>query len=305
MQDLLCGFILSRHWRDTSHGILIELWLATDQGPIKLLIPSQKAIFFVRQQDVERIQGLLSPYSHIVIKTRDLKNFHNEPVAAVYCSQQRQLRQLCDSLDVQGIPLWEAEIRMTERFLMERFITSNAAFPHSFLVRHSPHFQQAQLTTIKPCDYQPQLFMVSFDLETYMDAKALYSIAVYSSEHACVFMVGNPLSDSNTVDVVWCNDAKACLQQFFSWLEKEDPDVLIGWHVIQFDCWVLKNLCERYDIPFALGRDRQVPHWREDGSRYYIKVHGRVVLDGIELLRTAFYYFDSFRLEFVAQQLLG
>jgi DNA polymerase-2 len=312
--NLLSGFILSRHWRDTSEGILLNLWLATEQGAVKLTIPSQKAVFFVRQVDADAVlklaKPLITPQKAITIKESQLKNFYNEPVATVYCFQQRQLKQLCEILDAHKIPYWEADIRVPDRFLMERFISGGVELPQSLVTRNSPYFQEAQINTLSPSQYQPSLSVVSFDIETSMDARSLYSIAVYSSEVSCVFMVGEQQKTAgstteDTIKIIWCTDEKTCLQKFFTWLEKYDPDVLIGWHVVQFDCWVLKNLCNKWQVPFALGRDRQVPHWREDGGRYYIQVPGRVVLDGIELLRVAFYHFESFRLEFVAQELLG
>jgi DNA polymerase-2 len=43
----------------------------------------------------------------------------------------------------------------------------------------------------------------------------------------------------------------------------------------------------------------------EDGERHTLQMPGRVVLDGIELLRAAFYRFESFSLENVARELLG
>ena len=49
-------------------------------------------------------------------------------------------------------------------------------------------------------------------------------------------------------------------------------------------------------------------HWREldeDGERRTVQLPGRVLLDGIELLRAAFYRFESFSLENVSRQLLG
>ena len=43
----LQGFILTRHWRDASAGTEIEYWLATDAGPLKVLLTARSSVAFV------------------------------------------------------------------------------------------------------------------------------------------------------------------------------------------------------------------------------------------------------------------
>ncbi|MGS2717184.1 DNA polymerase II [Eionea flava] len=334
----LQGFILTRQWRDTPNGIQIELWLSTDQGAVQCIVPRQRAVFFIRQLDAQQQQHFFSNQSFLTLKSLPLRSSTGEAVTAVYCSQQRQLKTIVEQLRAKDITCWEADIRPTERFLMERFITSDILLPDAALsngydISSSSSISQSasqslQHPTIKtrrcqPIEYEPSLSVISLDIETSMDAKELYSIAVYGSDTAIVFMVGDTeLPDvPEDMSVIICNTARHCLLQFLSWLEKNDPDIIIGWHVVQFDCWILTKLCQRLGISFTLGRGQQAPHWRVEGQsgsadtghegdwvdrqRRYMSVPGRVVLDGIELLRTAFYHFDSFSLQFVANQLLG
>jgi DNA polymerase-2 len=92
------------------------------------------------------------------------------------------------------------------------------------------------------------------------------------------------------------------------WVAQYDPDILIGWNVINFDLWYLQRVCDHLGMRLALGRDGRVAHWRdldEDGLRKTVQMPGRVVLDGIELLRAAFYRFESFSLDNVSRELLG
>ena len=108
--------------------------------------------------------------------------------------------------------------------------------------------------------------------------------------------------------MIYCRSERECLQQFLIWLDDFDPDVLIGWNLVQFDLWVLESLCQKVRVPFRLGRAGQKPIWRQDdsdGERRYITVPGRLALDGIELLKAASYHFDSFSLEAVARLILG
>ena len=76
------GFILTRQWRDTPTGIVIECWLSTDNGPVQLTIPNQQSVFFIRQVDADNYAYLfasprsarVSPHSFIQVKSLDLKN---------------------------------------------------------------------------------------------------------------------------------------------------------------------------------------------------------------------------------------
>ena len=103
-------------------------------------------------------------------------------------------------------------------------------------------------------------------------------------------------------------DEVSLLKRFLKWFALLDPDVVIGWSVVQFDLWFLQKRCEALNVDFTLGRDNETVKWRAASrgrARNYALVPGRVVLDGIELLRTATYSFESFALDFVARELLG
>ncbi len=335
----LKGFVLTRQWRDTPNGVLLDLWVSSDNGPYNILIPEQKALFFVRQSDQPLLADILRSFPSVVAKPLALNNSHGEPVLGVYCQQQKQLNVLCEYLRDKGVECWEDDVRPTERFLMERFITSGLQWlPNQNEQQHfnTPESTDSSFHTIttqqiKTAEYTPELSVVSIDIETSMDAKSLYSIAAYSESESIVFMVSqtdyscpeNKEPEDKALIIKWCRDARDCLQQFLAWIRVYDPDILIGWHVVQFDCWVLEKLCQRWQVPFTLGRNQQKPHWRVedkndsagksaeessdaiiDRKRRYIQVPGRVVLDGIELLRIAFYQFDSFSLQSVANELL-
>lgn len=45
------------------------------------------------------------------------------------------------------------------------------------------------------------------------------------------------------------------LEKLNVWFATHDPDVIIGWNVVQFDLRMLQKHAERYRIPLRLGRD--------------------------------------------------
>jgi DNA polymerase-2 len=92
------------------------------------------------------------------------------------------------------------------------------------------------------------------------------------------------------------------------WFTEQDPDVIIGWSIVGFDLQFLQDRADTLGLEFNLGRGNSSVSWRfldRGQQRVYAVVLGRVALDGIELLRTATYSFDSFSLENVSRELLG
>ena len=99
-------------------------------------------------------------------------------------------------------------------------------------------------------------------------------------------------------------DEAAVLRAFLAWVADYDPDLIIGWNVAGFDLRFLEARCRLHGIEFALGRDRGRARVL-DGAVATARVPGRVVLDGIEGHRAAFWGFEDESLGAVARALLG
>lgn len=98
------------------------------------------------------------------------------------------------------------------------------------------------------------------------------------------------------------------LEMLNQWFTEHDPDVIIGWNVIPFDLRVLQKQADRYQTPLLAGRGGVPLEWREHGFKpgtYMAQAAGRLIIDGIEALKSAFMNFDSFSLENVSQALFG
>jgi len=301
------GFLLTRNWRDAPGGIELEFWFASAQGPLCALVRGERSVFFLRESELARARPLLDAEPGIECKPVPLRSFELQPVVAVYSRAYREARRLADALRQLGLDPLEADINPADRYLMERFVAGSALLQG--VPRQSGSYLLLENPAIRAGDYRPVLKVVSFDIETAMEGLQLYSIAVHGvdgdTHTGRVFMVG----DGARQDFVEAHPSQeAALQAFTDWLAAYDPDVLIGWNVVNFDTWYLQRLADKLGRRLVLGRDRRSVHWREldeDGERRSAQCPGRVILDGIELLRAAFYRFESFSLENVARELLG
>ena len=103
-------------------------------------------------------------------------------------------------------------------------------------------------------------------------------------------------------------DERTLLERFLAHLRTADPDVLTGWNVCDFDLAVLLTACRRARLRCALGRtDDELELQRDQNftreSRAVLA--GRVVLDGLALMRSAWVRLDDYRLETASRTLLG
>lgn len=301
--DLQQGFVLTRHWRDTPTGTEVSFWLATDQGPRFIRLPVQTSVMFVPEAHRKPLDWLLKGERDIDLRPLQLCDFHHRPVLGLYTRQHRQAMDVEKRLRAAGVDVYEGDVRPPERYMMERFITAPVWFGGT--PDTSGVLCDAQM---KPApDYRPPLKLVSLDIETTAQGD-LYSIALEGCGERQVYMLGPPnKTDAVDFKLDYCDTRAQLLERLNEWLAQHDPDAIIGWNVVQFDLRVLHEHAQRLNVPLMLGRGDEPMAWREHGSRnhYFAAAAGRLIIDGIEALRSATWSFESFSLENVAQTLLG
>jgi DNA polymerase-2 len=321
----LNGFILTKQSQDRYGRICITLWLKTATGPAKLEILDELAVFFVEQTYQDEALFILKDAGISVEKYNKLplKTFNQSVVSAFYFKTMRDFYAARERLKHNNIKCYEDDLRPEDRFLMERFITANLSFVGNAKPRSGSRANQNQATPVESPTYveyshvkcktlsfkepesQVKFSMVSVDLECSMKGE-LYSIGLYSDTHQCVLMIGEPEKTEHDY-IVWVASESELLTAFIDWIAEHDPDIMIGWNVINFDFSLFQKRCDLRGIKFGIGRDGTVPHWRKNASsdQKFIEIAGRVVLDGIDLLKTATYNFPSFSLENVSNTLLN
>ena len=304
MSEARQGFILTRHWRDSTQGTEVEFWLATDDGPLKVRLPPQESVAFIPESQRPQAQRLLANESDARLAPLNLKDFHRQPVCGLYCRSHRQLMRLEKLLRENGVTLYEADVRPPERFLMERFITAPV------WVSGEPQGGMLINARLKPSPhYRPPLKWVSLDIETNRHGE-LYCIGLEGCGQRVVYMLGPENGDASALDfqLEYVAGRAQLLEKLNAWFAQHDPDVLIGWNVVQFDLRMLQKHAERYGVPLRLGRGNSELEWREHGFKngvFFAQAAGRLIIDGIDALKSAFWNFSSFSLESVSQELLG
>ncbi|WP_272165324.1 DNA polymerase II [Vibrio diabolicus] len=297
------GFLLTRQARDLSGQTQIDLWVATNNGPVNLTIQGEKPVFFIEQSHQDHASTLAKQH-HIPleIKPLNLKSFELIPLSACYCQTIRDSYTLSDLLAKDDIMTLEADIKLADRFLMERFIKGSIEFTGQF--QGQKNHTKVSKAQCRQGDYIPSLHVVSLDLEC-SEKGILYSIGLDSVMDSRVIMIGEP--EPSDTPIQWVQDEKALLEALIDWFKKFDPDVIVGWNVIDFDFRLLHKRAEWHNMKLMLGRADQASFFRSSSQSQqgFISIPGRVVMDGIDTLKTATYHFRSWSLESVSQELLG
>jgi len=257
-------------------------------------------------------EAALPPRLRASFEPLALRNADLDAITGCYFLSQQDLRTAAQCFTDAGVLVYEADVRAADRFLMERFICGGAQVRGSGAPR------------LTPSQFAPQLKVVSLDIETAMERLELFSIGVYAEwqqqivQH--VFLakevsVKEGLAKENMVRpddddtlVRYCGDELGVWSAFSKWLDEFDPDVIIGWSVVNFDLNFLARWCEARKLPFGIGRNGAAARWLgqdDEGDRRQIQLQGRVVIDGIDWLKQAGHIYERFSLEFVSRQLLG
>ncbi len=303
------AFLLTRQWRDAASGIDVVFWARAESGPIRIRLDRREAVAFAERGRVrgERLACRIRPV--------ELSTFGGAPVDALYFKSQRVLVDARKTLRERGVQLFESDLKPADRFLMEHFVTGAFRVEGAF-VQHEA-FREYRNPRISPAVYSPKLAVLSLDIETDGDGETLYSIGASTNGIARVFLLRSPewshahgsrLDDEEHVTISVHRDETALLEEFFAFLAGADPDVLIGWNVVDFDLQVLERASLRCDLAFAMGRGRDraaVLAPGAPGGKRVARIPGRAVLDGIDTLKNATWSFEDFTLEAVARELLG
>ena len=303
------GFLLTRNSQDQLKTTELQFWISSEEGPGLLRIGQQTPVFFIKLSDSSIAKSALKQFGlKLEIKALELKTFAGETTCAVYSPTIHLHYRALDVLRDNDVEAFEGDIRLHERYLMERFVCAGIEFSGDAVQRQG--YTEYQNVRIKPGNYKPNLKTLSIDIECDVTDE-LFSIGYSGCGVGHVHMIGPQQlqsADKEPTEIYWFDNERQLLEGFVKNINLLDPDVLIGWNLINFDLRILLQRAKKFDVKFNIGRNEQLATWRDlrgEKDKGFIWIPGRVAIDGIDALRTATYSFPSFSLENVARTLLG
>jgi DNA polymerase-2 len=237
-------------------------------------------------------------------KNVELRSLRGQPVDALYfptTSELTRARRACES---RKIPTYEADVNLTARFLMERFIKGGVSFESKpvNVVDDTLYFLDPK---VKGSKFTPELRLLSIDIECSMQMD-LYAIAIFGNNLDTVLMVDADHSKKSDAYQSFGNEQELLLA-FFSIVREYDPDAFIGWNLVGFDLQWLWQKCKALGIKFDIGTDGPAQLLAPGTlfNQWTARIPGRTALDGINMVRSAYVQTEDYSLSTVAQKILG
>lgn len=314
MQDanIRQGFILNKATFNQQGKTFVELWVKTDTGTIRLITAPQQPTCFVALSELDKLQRVTEDrISHLSFSDDNFKTLEQLKVVTVKTHTEQAMQQLRQLAQSHAITLFEADIRVADRFLMERFIYGSIEFIHP-ASNTNVTIDTIENAQVRPCEYRTIFDAISIDIEC-NEHEELFSIALAGNAINEVLLIKPPsfsveqiiAEHSNQYTLTVVEDEQSLLHLFNKRIRDNDPDIILGWNVKQFDMAVLARRMKYCNVKFAIGRQARNAKVREWEDQTIVDVPGRCVIDGIESLKTMTFQFDSFSLDSVSSALLG
>lgn len=293
------GFVVYPTYRIHDDKAYVYLFGKLENGESFLTISYFRPYFYIKKKDVKKALKL-QKFDYEEVK---LKNFSREDVVKVILDIPKNVPELRKKLEKEEIECYEADIRFAYRFMMDNNVKGSLDI--------NGDFEKGKYTDrvykdpeLKYAEYIPNLKILSFDIETDRYAKKLFSISMVCGDYQKTIIISNKKL-KNTITV---SNEKDLLKYFKDKLLELDPDIITGWNVIDFDLIKLQDKFKEHKLDFKLGRTddeckikREESFFRDSTANF----PGRMVLDGIMLMKISFVKLPDYKLDTAATELLG
>ncbi len=293
------GFIVTATYRIVDGRAHIYLFGKLASGKSFLAICPFRPYFFIKTTDAKRAKEI----ANVETEETAMKSFHSEALSKITLDVPKDVKDLRDLLQQKDVACFEADIPFVTRFLIDHGVRGSLQIEgeskkghHVDVIYENP--------TIAPSDWSPKLKVLSFDIETTLDASKIHCISVYGEEYSHCFMV----TKQNLTNTTSCKDEKEMIEKFFAIIKEQDPDVITGWNVIEFDFPVIREHCRALNVPIRFGRADWDCQFTVNTSFFVesrAEIPGRQVLDGLHLLRGSFVKLPDYKLNTAAKHFLG
>ena len=296
------GFILQATYR-IHHGVpVVYLFGRLETGETFTIRDNrQRPHFYVTRDALARAPDLQ-------VAPSNRSTLAGQPVYRVEVAIPADAPPLRDRLHELGVSTYEADVRFAMRYLIDRGIRSGVEIiPDTAPTAGTGTDWLFENPELRPAEVIAAPRVLSFDIETDPQASRLYAIALYGLGIDEVVVV-DPEHRDMPDGAIGVETEKDALHYFAERVAELDVDILTGWNVIDFDLTVLEKVAQRVRYELSLGREKGRMRLRP-AEGYFgsgsATIPGRLVLDGLDLVRGAFIRLDDYSLDAVARAYLG
>jgi DNA polymerase-2 len=309
------GFIVHPTWRVRNGRTEILLYGRLRDGDTFLVVDARYRIgFFLRSSEEQRAREIVARFGGILHHSPQ-KTMDGEETVQVEVRIPGNVAVLRRALMTAGIRTYEADVPVAWAFLIDRglrgAVTLNGTWQkgeHVDRVYHNPE--------LAPCNWEPGLSVAYLALGVDPSDRSITAVA----------LIATSADGQSTADDTFIiqslkriaakthafPDECALLTTLRTRLCSLDPDLIVGWNVVDDLFAPLKERFAIHAIPFNLGRSNRLSRVvvaSTSGRRYrggtQVIIEGRQVLDARTIIRAGQRRFDDLRLATVAEAVLG
>ena len=316
-------FIVDGTYKVEEEKPVIYLFCRGEDGKSYLVeVHGFEPYFFVKKEENvpedERI---------VRVEETDLKNIKGHPVKKIVTKTPGDVKKVRDLFS----ETYEADILFVKRFIYDKNIfcwirvNSNKVYKGKF----TDYRIVANVDEIEPLGPEereklPKTIRVAYiDIEVYFKREGRAISPKYHPIISISVVFRNEKNEIERHIFLWHEKASNYLEYknnnndnievhlferenlmligFLKFLRQKDFDIIVGWNSIKFDYPFIVQRMKHLGISPYLGRMEEEPKFSENE----FVAHGRLWIDGIDLLKSNFFAFDSWKLDFVAKEIVG
>ncbi|MBN1645851.1 DNA polymerase II [Candidatus Woesearchaeota archaeon] len=299
------GFIIYPTYRIIDGKAHVYLFGRLENGESFLTINQAKPYFYIRKTDLNAAKGIIGVPQFKVDKISGLRNFDGEPIVKIVLDIPKQVPELRKAFEEHKIVCYEADVRFAYRFMMDKGLLGSLEINGEYKKgnRVNRIYEEPDIKPA-PSSYVPKLKMLSFDIETDKTAGNLYSVSLFTESFRKVFMI---TKNHRLKNAEACSDEHDLLTRLQDKILELDPDIITGWNAVDFDLHILKQKYQKHKIPFQWGRaewDVSLRLYNDFFRSSTADIPGRVMLDGIDMMKSSFIKLVDYKLNTAAKHFL-
>jgi DNA polymerase-2 len=309
------GYILHATERTRAGRTELNLVGRLESGETFAVVGSRvRPFFYLRAADLAQAEAVAAGSGQdVTFVPSDRTTMDGAEIVRLETPATAAGQRVRDALHRVGIRTYEADMKLSSQVLMDLRIHGAAEIEGEWRKgrRVDRIYENPRLAA---AEFDPKLSVLSLDIETDARAATVYAVALVLWDLAKGTQTGEVLLNGPGPAQAKCFPSEEeMLSAVRARIVELDPDIITGWNVVDFDFRVLWRRFAALGVPFDIGRSDAAASFLDrvdnDGvtrwNRAKAIVPGRQVLDGLWLARMAGMGLEDYRLETVAQSVLG
>lgn len=287
----------------------VNIFGRLENGKSFATIIRQIPYFFIRESDEKKVKSLIEKTK---IEKTNLVNKEKIKVIKISHESQTELNKIAKTIHQKDVNTYEADLSPSIRFIID----NNLHGVIEISGESEPNERVDLFFTspiIKSSTGEIPLKVLSLDIETNKTSEDLFCVGLYSQGYEKNFI----LSNEKVEGAISCKNENELLTKVREAIISFDPDIITGWHVIDFDLNYLRKKFEENNVQFDFGRTNEKIKLKIEDNFFRnssVQISGRQVLDGLNLIKDPFIQeapsiknrkIKSYTLENVSQEMLG